>query len=374
MPDEQQKIRDVVSLAYAAAAGRAEWATFLEAYRVASSSAVATFNRWTRATGANILVALTGDGSNEAIREYATYYGAINPHFNRFPELNVPGNINLGHRRVPVSDLVRTEYYADYCRRFHIESVMGACISEDAGETTHLCVLRPFQVGLYHEPDERRARLLMPHARRAIHLGSRLATLRTSHGAHAAALDGIADGVLVVDSKGHVLFANRAAAQMFARRVLRQSASGVETWDAALTARLRSALRQVAVSAREPQTAPPPAMVMPDMEGEATYRVSIMPGTPLQDASSRHVGVATIVVTERSPSGGTAALAARYGLTSREEEVAACLAQGLATREIAVKLSIGVETVRTHVKHVLRKTNHSRVTSLVREWSRPPSA
>jgi DNA-binding NarL/FixJ family response regulator len=42
-------------------------------------------------------------------------------------------------------------------------------------------------------------------------------------------------------------------------------------------------------------------------------------------------------------------------LTKREEEILNCLVKGLLYKEIASKLFIGVETVRTHIRHIYEK-------------------
>ena len=44
-----------------------------------------------------------------------------------------------------------------------------------------------------------------------------------------------------------------------------------------------------------------------------------------------------------------------YILTSREEEILTYLVKGLLYKEIAAKLFIGVETVRTHIRHIYEK-------------------
>jgi DNA-binding CsgD family transcriptional regulator/PAS domain-containing protein len=58
-------------------------------------------------------------------------------------------------------------------------------------------------------------------------------------------------------------------------------------------------------------------------------------------------------VAERS----VALVAGRYGLSQREQEVVTLVALGLATGEIADRLSISLHTVRDHLKHVYRKTS-----------------
>jgi len=46
---------------------------------------------------------------------------------------------------------------------------------------------------------------------------------------------------------------------------------------------------------------------------------------------------------------------ANNNLTKREEEILSCLVKGLLYKEIADLLSIGVETVRTHLRHIYEK-------------------
>jgi PAS domain S-box-containing protein len=54
------------------------------------------------------------------------------------------------------------------------------------------------------------------------------------------------------------------------------------------------------------------------------------------------------------------------GLTLREREVLARLAEGYGTREIADQLSISVHTARNHIQHILQKLNvHTRLEAVI---------
>ncbi len=66
----------------------------------------------------------------------------------------------------------------------------------------------------------------------------------------------------------------------------------------------------------------------------------------LAEVARRRAGAAT--------PGGTAALASP--LTEREADVLRCLADGLSNAEIAARLMIGHETVKTHIKRICMKT------------------
>ena len=51
-------------------------------------------------------------------------------------------------------------------------------------------------------------------------------------------------------------------------------------------------------------------------------------------------------------------------LTSREQDVLRCIAQGLSNKQIALKLSIGTTTVRSHVSSMMRKLDLENRTQL----------
>ncbi len=57
---------------------------------------------------------------------------------------------------------------------------------------------------------------------------------------------------------------------------------------------------------------------------------------------------------------------AHYSLTPTEARVAALLAMGMTAREIAECHRVGVETTRTHVKHILTKVGCRRQVDAVR--------
>jgi DNA-binding NarL/FixJ family response regulator len=58
------------------------------------------------------------------------------------------------------------------------------------------------------------------------------------------------------------------------------------------------------------------------------------------------------------------------GLTAREQDVLAALAEGLSNREVAARLYLGVRTVETHVSRVLAKlgaTDRTEAVKVARE-------
>jgi len=61
-------------------------------------------------------------------------------------------------------------------------------------------------------------------------------------------------------------------------------------------------------------------------------------------------------------------------LSAREREILDHLAQGLLYKEIAVRLGISIETVRTHVRNIYDKLHvRTRTEALLKVYKRPPA-
>jgi len=77
--------------------------------------------------------------------------------------------------------------------------------------------------------------------------------------------------------------------------------------------------------------------------------------------------VAFVFIKRAGPTIDPSTLSLLYGITRAEARVAAKLAEGLPLPAIARSLSISIETVRTHLKHVLAKSDCQSQAALMRE-------
>jgi DNA-binding NarL/FixJ family response regulator len=91
----------------------------------------------------------------------------------------------------------------------------------------------------------------------------------------------------------------------------------------------------------------------PGFQALKSNRAAIQPGGPAQPLEDLLAGVLSAAIQNSLPP-DPVELAWR-SLTEREREVAALMAQGLTNPAIAVRLTITLNTVRTHVHRVLRK-------------------
>ncbi len=88
-------------------------------------------------------------------------------------------------------------------------------------------------------------------------------------------------------------------------------------------------------------------------------------GGNLPDLFAHSIGVCLIEGIEQRPSQNARHLRQCFGLTAAEGEIALLLLQGKSLREIAGNKRISYETVRTHVRSILGKTDTKRQTELV---------
>jgi NarL family two-component system response regulator LiaR len=94
--------------------------------------------------------------------------------------------------------------------------------------------------------------------------------------------------------------------------------------------------------------------------------VDVLPRTLIsalsgEAAISRRMGMRLVEHIRRAPEGASGLRPVRSPLTPREWEVLDLLAEGRTTDQIADALVLAIDTVRSHIKHILRKLDaHSR--------------
>lgn len=181
-------------------------------------------------------------------------------------------------------------------------------------------------------------------------------------------------GLVLVDVAGHPVFANATARRLAAQRDgLKLSSLGLATGDAASSRRLIEMVCQLAfLRATGPQRL--------RVERSSTDRAFLLtlvrvPTADLLDAIAMKAVVAVFIrELGAEPRVNRETLAASFGLTRREAEIAALLGQGVGLQSIAKTLKIGLGTVRSHLKHVFHKTGTSsqmKLAMLVREFADP---
>jgi DNA-binding CsgD family transcriptional regulator len=95
------------------------------------------------------------------------------------------------------------------------------------------------------------------------------------------------------------------------------------------------------------------------MEGEDPYSIrSFLIGAQSKGHPVTHLMVLIERITQRHGVNLRKAKT-QYGLSDREIEVVALVAEGLSNKEVALKLFISTHTVKDHLKNIMRKMNAS---------------
>ena len=255
---------------------------------------------------------------------------------------------------------LRRDDYVDFCERHHMIWGCQSALLRDAGALIGLSVLRSRADGRTNEEDRRifaesaRAARTAVRMQRAIeHQGFRLL---------AGTLEAMSLPCFLLDGHGRVEAMTPTAENLLA------SPSLLRLWDHRLSShndearrRIDLALRSVLDGARRHERVP-------------LYTVSPVPEIVL-DIFSLSERVWTfnfaprVLVVVRDPGrslrGGAGVLAATFGLTPAEAQIAVGLGEGRSREHIASGRGVSLETLRAQLKSIYHKTGCSRETELV---------
>ena len=187
-------------------------------------------------------------------------------------------------------------------------------------------------------------------------LERRVAHLERRNSALQQGLDRLPVGVVVVQQR-RVLAINSVSRQLLESGGLR-----VDEADA-LSAETAEGQRELDELFRAVRSAPqkPHAGLVPRSVGPGLEIVLVDGGLALEESV-----ILTLSDPRVIPQVDARVFQKLYGLTPTEAKVATHLVQGRSPRDIARVLGVGVETTRTHVKHILAKLSCHRQVDVVR--------
>lgn len=245
--------------------------------------------------------------------------------------------------------------------------MIGAKLFVEGPVSTFLGLVRPYSRGDFEETEIKLFAALVPHFQRAVQLQVRLAGLDAPSIGSAEILNRLLQGVLLVDARAQVIFANRAA------ETLLRSGGGLSLGRDGLYADIpheTRRLRQMITDSAKPR----------DEHGSAggRFRVSRGDRAPLTVLVAPHCSrfgwidilrpTAILFITdpEQAAIVGNGWLREDFGLTPAEAGFAVEISKGDGLQATANRLGVSLTTVRTHLAHVFDKTGTRRQAELVR--------
>lgn len=221
--------------------------------------------------------------------------------------------------------------------------------------------------GSYGKQELRFLQKLTPHLQRSLKLGLRLDAYKALQRAEFRTLDSLAVGVILLDRKARVLFANTAARSFDGEHgslSLRQAglvhASPLHS--RRLNDLVQSTLRGV----------PMGTISVPRADGgdSLTILASSVRAQDVDrfaDANLQGAAVLLFIIDPANKAGIPSAwLMDAYGLTQAEAKVALAVSSGLSIPETASQLGLSPNTIKTQLRNVFAKSGVSRQTELAR--------
>lgn len=298
---------------------------------------------------------------------YEGHFYRINPRYEvarSRPLHEVTHDDLLGDERT----LSRHEFYADFLRPCGLRYFIGTAAADDAEQTVTFSLQRAADRGRIDADGHRLFAAILPDIRNALGMYLRL-THAPAGATLGAALDRLADPLGVVRADGRMVFANRAMAGLIAAGdILRLERDVLVGVDGGTNRAFADAMRRARASLRA------------TMSGASAARGSgrlIVRVTPLDGDEAREFGPArerlfcVLIDDPARPHWQNIESAMRlFGLTRREATVGTHIAAGLTTAEIAQRLSVSRNTVRSHLAALREKLGQRSALAVAAEMRR----
>jgi DNA-binding CsgD family transcriptional regulator/PAS domain-containing protein len=279
--------------------------------------------------------------------------------------------VSTGEMLVPDTVFRSCEFYNEFLRPQGIARVMTAQLRhrDQAAPDIHLSIFRPPGAHAFDAEDQRCLGALVPHLRRALRTHYVVAAKAAEAADYLSVIERLNAGVLLIDTRGQVLFANAAAKLILDRRDgLFLCRGRLLATTAHLSERVARAIATAILppgpTSREPVTIPVQrpsgrralALTVCPVRGDNSWRVDF-----------RHAAAIVLVgdPDARRPT-SEEALTRLYRLTPAETRLATALAAGHTLAQAAELFGIRVETARIQLKSVFAKTGVRRQAELVR--------
>jgi DNA-binding CsgD family transcriptional regulator/PAS domain-containing protein len=287
-----------------------------------------------------------------------------------------PG-VHHGSDLVPVATWRASRFWAEWGRPsgagFHTLTVLFRTGSDS---TDSLAFHRREDEAPFSAADHALLQSVFGDLRRAFEADTRLAAAR--EGPEEAArrgLEAMADGIALLDADRGLVFANPALRRMAAQNDgIRLGADGVEVQDPALRLALSRAVTAALAAAAGKvgllETAG--TLAIPRPSGRAHYLLRALPVLPQPGSAGFRGAMLQVVDGARTLRINPALLARMFGLTPAEAALAGALAAGRSLAEHAARRGVSVETARSHMAAIRRKTGCRRQADLAALLARLP--
>jgi len=303
--------------------------------------------------------------ASDSIRLYQERYHSLDIWAQR-GLVNPVGYACVSQSLCPPSEIRTTEIYNDYMLQAGIEHGMFTILENNTSCAASVSLYRDRSRREFSESDLRVLRFLTPHLRRAFKLHFQLSQAKAHSAGAEAALDMLPTGLVLLDSKGGIVFMNRTALVIVAERDGLLVIANHLRAERSVESERMTAMVDSAISISTNATSAGGAILI-SRRIRAPLQVVI---SPVRDTRLRmfHKIAAVAFVNDplRCQRPAEAVLRELYGLTSAECRVALLLSDARNPRAIAETIGVTENTVRSQIKSIYGKTGVKRQSELIR--------
>jgi DNA-binding CsgD family transcriptional regulator len=309
-----------------------------------------------------------------AFARYIDEFQAVDPRL-RIAQQN-PHRIFSDVDVIDASSFERAPIYAELLRSVNLRYSLFFASPVQPGLVLAQALMRPKKLSHFGEEEKRRLERILPHLRRAVRLRWNLLRLHQPLSDLQQSIDRLPSPTLILDASGRPLCMNQRVRRLLDERdglVLRGGRLDATspTASRALSAALTETLRLGTPAAlRSLHTVSPPSVVQVHRDGGRVLSLIFLPFGVAHHPVLNDVPQARALVVIHDPDRALrlnpALIAKVHGLTPTEAALAAALAEGETPASIARERGSSEQTVRTHIKRILEKTETTRQVDRVR--------
>ncbi len=270
---------------------------------------------------------------------------------------------------LPDDELTRSDYYLHYLQPTGLFRILGVDTAEPGGMLARLRLSRRRSEARFSARERGLLELITPHLRLAIELYARLNRMTSERDLYAGAVDQLSVATIILDEQGRLLNTNAVA------RALLEEADGLSQRDQrlhidgrALNRALQEALDAIARTRKGDETSVVRVLRVPRAAGRSDLGLVIRPVPTSEWSEGQSSPCAAVFISDPDlrETASQQGLAALFGLTPAEANLALLLARGLSLAEVSEAQNISQHTARAQLKSIFAKTGVSRQAELVR--------
>lgn len=265
----------------------------------------------------------------------------------------------------------RTEFYNDWARELDIHHGVCGTVDRRDGETVQLLIQRTRGQGPYMERETAAINSVLPHFRRALYLGRRIAAERVQSQAVTKAAESSRLPFFLIGEDGCVCYGSPAAERMLRDGWLPAPRRGrLRCFVDGDGARLRRLVGDCLRTAQGGGWSAGGSLLLHRPDGRWLHAMVTPVHPEMEPVSLFPMNRSFVAVFLHDPQTSVSLdlvrIAELYGLTDAEARVAGAVANGDSLEKLAASTGVSIHTVRSQLKAVFRKTGTRRQAALAR--------